>query len=192
MCGRYHLDEDDATLGEIIALLARSGNGGAVKAGGEIAPTDTVPVIARSRRGERGAFAMRWGYDAPGGLIINARSETAHEKPLFSDGMKQRRCLIPMSWYFEWEARGREKVRYAIRPKGNGLVYLAGLYRLRDTAGGAEFVVLTRDASQDVAFIHPRMPVMLPGEVHAQWLDPACSGQEILRASIERLDYGAA
>lgn len=191
MCGRYHLERDDASLEEIMALLQRGG-AKQMKTSGEIAPTDTVPVIARNRRGEPGVFAMRWGYATDGGLVINARSESAHTKALFADGMKQRRCLIPASHYYEWEQRGKERIRYAIRPTGSGLVYLAGLYRLCDVKGSAEFVILTRDAAQDVAFIHPRMPVMLPGQTHASWLNPQVDGRAALDEALLRMNYGAA
>ena len=197
MCSRYKLreiEDDEEALEEIIALLQRrpAAQTEGLKTSGEIAPTDVAPVIARSRRGETSAFAMRWGYRTPAGLVINARSETAQEKPLFADGMLRRRCLIPASCYFEWERRGREKVRYAIRPQEAGLVYMAGLYRPMDARGAAEFVVLTRDAAEEIAFIHPRMPVMLTGDARERWLDPACDAKAVLDEAAKRLAFGAA
>ena len=184
MCSRYKLreiEDDEEALEEIIALLQRrpAAQTEGLKTSGEIAPTDVAPVIARSRRGETSAFAMRWGYRTPAGLVINARSETAQEKPLFADGMLRRRCLIPASCYFEWERRGREKVRYAIRPQEAGLVYMAGLYRPMNAQGAA-------------AFIHPRMPVMLTGDARERWLDPACDAKAVLDEAAKRLAFGAA
>lgn len=189
MCGRYCLPENDEEMRAVIEQLQRAYTG-ETRMKGEVAPTDTAPVIALSRRLDKRAFAMRWGYDTPAGLVINARSETAAQKPLFADGMAQRRCLIPACWYFEWERRGRERVRYAIGAKESGLVYMAGLYRV--AAQGAQFVVLTRGAAQDVAFIHPRMPVMLPKAAHAAWLDPNTPAQDVLAQAVESLRFGAA
>ena len=127
MCGRYYIDEEDsaAELQEIIEQLNR--RGAEVKTG-EIYPTDTVPVLANNKSMVIAPFAMKWGYTLPDGKqIINARSETAADKPLFRDGMLQRRCLIPATNYFEWEKRGRDRIKYAIRACDSPILYLAGV-----------------------------------------------------------------
>lgn len=195
MCCRYRIpgdEEDGEALREIIALLDRRNVPEKLKAAGDALPTDILPVLARSRRGEKRAFAMRWGYASPGrGCIINARSETAHEKPLFQDGMKNRRCIIPAKWYYEWETRGREKVRYAIRPSEPGITYMAGIYRPGTGIEPAQFVILTRDAAPDVAFIHPRMPVLLPQAAIDAWLSEE-NAESILRVPSLHLEFGAA
>lgn len=185
-------EEDDEELEAIIAALSRRPAGAPpVQTGGDVAPTDVAAVIASSRRLEPGVFAMRWGYAGAGGApVINARSETAHERPMFADGMKNRRCLIPASWYYEWERRGRERVRYAIRPEGTGLMYMAGVYRV--TQAGAQFAVLTRGAAPDIAFIHPRMPVILPRDALAAWIDPRRDGRELIGWALEAMRFGAA
>lgn len=79
---------------------------------------------------------MRWGYSFPGDRpVINARVETAADKPLFRDGMKQRRCLIPASHYFEWARQPGQRTKYALRPAQRGTVYLAGIYHLENHDG---------------------------------------------------------
>lgn len=195
MCSRYRLmepEDDDEELEAIIAALSRRPVGAPpVKLSGDICPTDRAAVIASNRALAPGVFAMCWGYAGAGRApVINARSETAHERPMFEGGMKSRRCLIPASWYYEWERRGRERVRYAIAPKGAGIMYMAGLYRI--TAEGAQFTVLTREAAADIAFIHPRMPVILPREALADWIDPRRDGRELLEAAITKVCFGAA
>ena len=125
MCGRYYIapDEEEEDWEEIIAILQRRGE--TVKTG-EIFPSDTVPVIANNRSMRPTPFAMRWGYLLPNGKrVINARSETAADRALFRDGMCQRRCLIPASNYFEWKRKAAGKVKYAIRPRQSGLMYMA-------------------------------------------------------------------
>ena len=73
---------------------------------GEVFPSDTAAVIANSRQLKPSVFPMRWGFERKGGgLVINARSETAAEKQLFRESAQLRRCLIPASCYFEWERR---------------------------------------------------------------------------------------
>ena len=113
---------------------------------------------------------MKWGYTLPDGKpVTNARSETAAEKPMFRDGMLNRRCLVPASNYFEWERRGRERVKYAIRPAGHPVLYMAGVYRME--GGRPVFAILTRAPAEPIAFIHDRMPVILPADAQAAWLD---------------------
>lgn len=117
MCGRYYIAEDDQAeeLRQIIDSINRKYNGdGAVKTSGEIFPSETVPVIATSKAQKIMPFAMEWGYStADGNRLINARSETAAQKPTFMDGMLHRRCIIPASWYFEWNRSEKGKPKYA-------------------------------------------------------------------------------
>ena len=149
MCGRYFL-ADSGNSGELRGIIDQLNRRGATVKTGEIFPTDTVPVLANNRNRRVMPFPMQWGYTLPDGrLLINARSETAGEKPLFQDAMRQHRCLIPAMNYFEWEKRGREKIKYAIRQADAGLLYMAGLYRVEN--GRAVFTILTRTDS-----LHPR------------------------------------
>lgn len=185
MCGRYWIDDgrDCVELEEIIEQVNRRPSAGPVKTSGEIFPTDVAPVIASSRRLVPEAFAMGWGYGlGDGRRIINARSETAGELPLFRDGICRRRCAVPANRYFEWERSGGKKTKYAIRPEGGGLFYLAGLYRIAD--GRPEFVILTREPAQSIAFIHDRMPVILPRELVADWTNPRYDAGELLRHAV--------
>lgn len=174
MCGRYRLDADARELEEIVCALNRreekSGAGKApVKTSGDMCPGDRVPVLCRARSGGIGAFAMEWGYRMEDGRrLINARLETAAQKPSFRDGMLNRRCLMPMSAYYEWERRGNDRVKYRISPSGEGLCCLAGIYRLE--SDGPRFAVLTMEAAQEIAFIHDRMPVLVPYSEREAWL----------------------
>ena len=181
MCGRYWIDWDPGEeLDEIIARMQRMEN--PPKTEGEICPGDRAAVLARSRSGEIRPFAMEWGFRMDDGRrIINARSETAGIKPLFRDSMASRRCLIPMSAYFEWETLGKEKIKYRIAPEGSGLCCLAGLYRFE--ASGPVFTVLTREAAPDIRFIHERMPLILPYSAREDWLAGA-EGEKLCRTEM--------
>ena len=190
MCCRYYTGEpeDDEELRAILTALQR--RGGEAPAGRDVLPTDTAAVVASSRALAPGVFTMCWGFSGAGGApVINARSETAQDRPMFAESMKRRRCLIPAAWYYEWERRGRERVRYAIRPEETGLMYMAGLYRL--TPAGAQFTILTCEAAPDVAFIHPRMPVILPREALSDWIDPRQDGRALLERTQTQLRFGA-
>ena len=115
---------------------------------------------------------MRWGftrYDGKGS-IINARSETVTEKPMFQKAMRERKCLIPASWYFEWKAIGAgKKQKHAISLPGQNAIYMAGIYREEKDIDLPVFVILTREASASVSSVHNRMPVILPKAIHPLW-----------------------
>lgn len=173
MCGRYRLDADQREMEEIIRALNRReeklGADKPVKTSGDLHPGDRVPALCRGRSGGIGAFAMEWGYRLEDGRrLINARLETAAQKPTFRDGMQSRRCLMPMSAYYEWERRGNDRVKYRIAPKAEGLSCLAGVYRLEED--GPRFAVLTMEAADELAFIHDRMPVLVPYAAREAWL----------------------
>ncbi len=190
MCGRYYIADNDTAeeLLQIIEEVNRKKTPEGLKTSGEIFPTDIVPVLANSRQQNVQPFAMRWGYSFPSGSpIINARSETAATKPMFKDGMAQRRCLIPASNYFEWEKRGREKIKYAIKPTGSTTIYMAGIYRI--VGGMPEFSILTREPAQSIAFIHNRMPVILPREAQTDWFNPRFRAEDVLQAAMLNIEY---
>lgn len=184
MCGRYFMGDDDKAeeLQQIIDILNRkpSSNTSALKTAGEVFPSDTVPVIANSKTLKPTPFAMEWGYTtADGNRLINARSETASKKPTFKDGMAQRRCIIPASYYFEWEKNGRAKIKHAIGSTAENMIYMAGIYRLEQ--GTPVFSILTRSPAPSIEFIHNRMPVILPKSMLKDWLNTKYKAEDILQ-----------
>ena len=185
MCGRYYIAEDDQAeeLRQIIDLINRKYNGGgAVKTSGEIFPSETVPVIATSRAQKIMPFAMEWGYStADGNRMINARSETAAQKPTFMDGMLHRRCIIPASWYFEWNRSEKGKPKYAIGIDQKNVIYMAGIYRFEHDR--PVFSIMTREPAESIRFIHNRMPVIIPREAVRDWLNTSYKADEILRSA---------
>ena len=185
MCGRYWIDDgrESIELHDIIEEVNRRVVVEPVKTSGEIFPADVVPVIASNRNMVPTAFAMQWGYTMPDGRrIINARSETAETRPMFKDGMRQRRCAVPATNYFEWERAGKAKTKYAIRPTDGALFYMAGIYRIE--SGRPVFSILTREPAESIAFIHNRMPVILPRELVRDWTNPRYRAGELLNHAV--------
>ena len=164
----------------------------AVKSCGEIRPADVAPVIAPNRKGERAVFPMKWGFSARS-LLINARSETAAEKPLFKDSWAGRRCVVPASWYYEWEhlsGDGGRKMtgdKFLIQPEGKSVTWLAGLYRIEN--GLPVFVVLTREADESIRFIHDRMPLILPEELVDEWIRPDAVPESLAGAALTHMKF---
>lgn len=160
---------------------------------GEVFPDALVPVVASSRSGRKAVFPMLWGYHVPGiaRTIANARVETAPEKASFKGGWAAHRCVIPASWYYEWEhtltPSGRPKAgeKYAVMPRDGTLTWLCGLYRMED--GFPHFVVLTREPGQSVAFLHDRMPLILPESEIDNWIDPKHNPHMLLEAALTEM-----
>ena len=150
MCGRFFVEgeSENELLARMIDEASRRQQaitGESSIATGEVFPASTVAAMTVGRSGNIGIFPMTWGFHLPPNnkLIINTRSETAMDKPMFLTSMLERRCLIPCSWYFEWEVRdaqqnmlddlpslqiqaagqsvkgktkSQQKIKYAIRP----------------------------------------------------------------------------
>lgn len=196
MCTRYNVDPLTREFEEILEEAERSAliekfraMGMEMKTSGEIRPTDVVPVIAKDRSGKKKVFPMKWGFRIKEGPVtVNARVESASEKASFRESWRKRRCIIPASSYFEWEHldRGDGKKsagsKYSISPKGQEMTWLCGLYRMED--GLPVFTVLTRDASEDVAALHDRMPLMLPEDMITEWLDSETDPDTVVKFAL--------
>ena len=160
-----------------------------LQAEGEIFPSAVLPVLAVSRTGEQRVFPMKWGFCGTRGLLINARAETAAEKPTFRESWAQHRCVIPASWYFEWEHDEKKRAgqKYAIRAEAGELIWLAGLYRMEE--GLPVFVVLTRPADEKLLWMHDRMPVLLPREEVSAWIRPGSDPDSIIKTCLTNVRW---
>ncbi len=178
MCGRYYINPDEAWFLEIEKNLEEEIAGTSpppkLKTKGELFPSDLVPA----QTGPGRYLTMNWGFKAyTGRLIINARSETALEKPMFSRAMRDHRCLLPASGYYEWANLGGRKERYAFFLPQSPL-FLAGCYREDKASPFPSFVILTREAAPGFSHIHNRMPVIIPQERITDWLTDNWSAME--------------
>ena len=186
MCGRYFLDdtkEANERLLNLLRGLLESGDPLASQVHtGEIFPTQLAPVIVADGGGV-GVRAMRWGFPRAGGrgVVINSRSEKADFTPMFQRAVRERRCLVPVSGFYEWRrtpSGGKTKEKFAFQSQGGvdkGLMYLAGVYGEflgGFRAGGFDgFAILTREADEQMRPYHDRMPVILDDEsVKKLWL----------------------
>ena len=188
MCGRYYIEISDKELQEICDILMErekeSREQLKIKLFGEIFPTDIVPV----QTGVGQYKAMKWGFAGFAGRpIINARSETALEKPAFRSSMLERRCLIPASGYYEWKSEGNKKVKHKFYIPGEP-IYFAGCYKQEKNSGPLNFVILTRPAAGKMKDIHDRMPVIIPERHVKDWLQ---SGADAMEQAIAELDFEA-
>ena len=193
MCGRYVVVIDKKTLDDILKEVQSHSVSEAVmmtvKMEGEIFPTDTVPI-----RTVDGYQIMRWGFRTDKRDVINARSETAMEKPMFRTNMIERRCLVVASGYYEWkhEPNGK-KTKYEFSMPDKSLFYLAGCYRIERGSSDCSFVILTREATPEFSSIHDRMPVVFTSQQADSWLETTDTGiTELMEQSTTELVARAA
>jgi len=148
-----------------------------------LTPGQAVAVV-REHDGRRRLDALAWGLVpfwakdvAIGRRLINARLDGITQKPAFREAWTRRRCLIPASGFYEWsEAHDGRKRPHFIRPASEPLLALAGLWERWRTPSGDKLetcVIVTTDANVELKPIHDRMPLLIPRDAQALWLDPS-------------------
>lgn len=147
------------------------------------APTQKLPVyrVHPEHGGEltllHWGLIPSWAKEATiGARMINARAESVAEKPAFRAAFKRRRCLVPMSGFYEWKKAGDRKVPHFVQLLNAGIFAAAGLYEYWPGKDGAEpiesYTIITTDANALMAKLHDRMPVILHERDYDAWLDP--------------------
>ena len=179
MCGRYQIVTDAQALVDAFALEAELD--AAPLARYNVAPASEQLVVlggagARVARWHRWGLVPHWAKDRSIGYkTIIARGESVAVKPAFRAALRQRRCLVPATGYYEWKMLADGKQPYLIRLKSGELFAFAGLW---ETWTGPEgelrsFAIITTAPNALMARIHERMPVIIPRAHYARWLDPA-------------------
>ena len=179
MCGRFTLKTPVERLSEkfqfpeIIPLKPRY----------NIAPSQSVAVVRLLPDDTDRKLAMlRWGLlpawvrdPAKVQQPINAKAETAAEKPMFRDAFKRRRCLVPADGFYEWKQEEGRKQPVYIHMRDGEPFAIAGLWERWEGQDGQVIescTLLTTEPNDVLAPIHNRMPVILDPKDYAQWLDP--------------------
>ena len=146
MCGRYQFTAEQCEEIRQIAESIQCKYGKGSWSPGEIRPTANAPVLV-AEGDAPGLQLMKWGYQLPNSLVINARAETATQKPLFRESVKTRRCLIPSTGFYEWDSR---KHKYLFTLPGEPVLSTAPNASMRP--------------------VHDRMPLVIPREKMQDWL----------------------
>jgi putative SOS response-associated peptidase YedK len=179
MCGRYAAVTPPQAMEALFQTLGALPN---FPGRYNIAPTQTAPVVRwNAQAGERRLDLLRWGLvpswaeDLSGGArMINARSESVTEKPTFRTAFARRRCLVPVTAFYEWRVEKGAKQAYAIAPAHTKTAAFAGLWEgWKDPASGEwvrTYTILTTAANDAIGHIHHRMPVILAPGHWPTWL----------------------
>ena len=190
MCGRFTLIEAIPWLAEILGL-ENPESVGKVPPRYNVSPGTDIAIV-RSRENKPRELALaRWGL-VPfwakdpdfGARTINARSETAAQKPAFRAAFRYRRCLIPADGFYEWSGSGRKKQPWFIHLENRKPFAFAGLWESWTGADGSVLetcTILTTQANEKLSELHHRMPVILPEASYADWLNPRENRAKVLQ-----------
>jgi putative SOS response-associated peptidase YedK len=181
MCGRYTLYHTRAEIEDFFQVSLPPQFGPRYN----IAPTQPVLIVRENPHVEDGGLEAEhvvWGLIPPwaedpkiGSKMINARCETAAEKASYKHALRRRRCIVPVSGFYEWQtSAGGRKQPYLIKHTGSEPLALAGLWDTWHGPNGElieSCTILTTSAIPKLQGLHDRMPVIIPQENIPTWLD---------------------
>ena len=181
MCGRYQFTAEQSA--EILQIIQEvQDKVGAVAARsvpqGEIKPGNKMPVLLATEGGRPTPELMVWGFRTPKSLLINARAETALEKPTFADSARYRHCVVPSTGFYE---RDGDKREFFFTSRDSAALYMAGIYDVRD--GVPCYCILTTAPNASMRDVHDRMPLVLEREQIVPWLYDLKATEQFLKAT---------
>lgn len=193
MCGRYTLLANEV---EVLKEFGLSNSIPDYQPSYNIAPGQNVLAIIHDGKKKRAGY-LKWGLVPSwaqdpkiGYKMINARSETAHEKPSFKKLMARKRCLIVADSFYEWKKTDDGKQPKRIQLKGRRLFAFAGLWDKWKNGDEELFTctMLTKDANEFMRDIHHRMPIILPKEKEDEWIEPIELRPEAAKQFVSQLE----
>lgn len=187
MCGRFTLTTPEDALAEAFGLEQIP----PLQPRYNVAPGQDIAVVGRRDAAHAPRLALlRWGFrraarpGAPaGGILVNARSESAHRLPAFRDALRQRRCLVPADGFYEWRRDDSGKKQPHLVTRRDGAPFgLAALWRREQgETPHTTCIILTTEPNALMREIHDRMPVIVSRADYARWLDPERNAPDDLR-----------
>lgn len=176
MCGRYVLTAPTQLLLQLFDIPDAPADAPRYN----VAPSQDVDVVRDTGHG-RELVHLRWGLipfwskdPKKGPTPINARADTAPEKPAFRSAFRRHRCLLPADGFYEWKKDGTKKQPILFRMKDDAPFAFAGLWDRWEAPDGQVIqscTLLTTDPNELVAQVHDRMPVIVPKDAYDLWLD---------------------
>ena len=194
MCGRFTLTVESLELIEAVQSLNVQLFGGEFKPRFNVAPTQQHPIILADGEGfaaqqARWGLVNFWARDAKrAARQINARSETVGESRAYARPFERQRCLVPADGWYEWSGPRNQRQPHWIHRSDREPFVFAGLYEIwypQQDRAAITFTILTTEATQALANIHSRMPIVLPPDRHEAWLDPGNRRKESVLPLLE-------
>lgn len=174
MCGRY---TNNAKWREITDLFPATVPAEDPEPAYNLAPTQMGWTLGKDGEGGAKAGQMKWGLlpawakDAKMAYsTINARVETVATKPAFRGAWKAgRRCLVISTGYYEWPVIAGEKRPHFIHRTDSHITMFGGIWEKWGDL--LTYSIVTKDADENIAPLHDRMPLILPPDLWGDWLN---------------------
>jgi len=177
MCGRFTLTVDAHQIREAFPWITINEE---IQPRYNIAPSQAVAVVPNDGKNQLNYFLWGlipfWAKDPSiGNRMINARGETLDQKPSFKHAFRRRRCLVLADGFYEWkkESGGKSKIPIYIKMKNDKPFAMAGLWDSWDAPDGSNILsctIITTEPNNLLKDIHNRMPVILPNDKYAIWM----------------------
>lgn len=186
MCGRYTIRTSLQKIIEAMSPVLAKIDPQLFQPRYNVAPTQDVPAVRLSDQG-RELLPLRWGLvphwaedPSIGNRMINARGETADQKPAFRDAFRKRRCLIVADGFYEWKKTSEGKQPFFIHMRDDSPFAFGGVWARwsRDRDMIESCTLFTTTPNSLMRPLHDRMPVIIAKEDYARWLNPDTSPDE--------------
>ena len=187
MCGRYDLSENPAAIRAHFNVPSVP----EFAPSRDVRPTEVAPIIRiNPLSAKRESSLARWGLVPAwakdmkmGSRCINARIETLAGLPAYRAAFRNRRCLVPVSAFFEWSGAPGHRTKWRVSLQDRPLFALAGLWeRWMNPQSGEPvetYTIVTTAANERLAALHDRMPVIVEPDRYERWLDPRCTQMDL-------------
>ena len=189
MCGRYYnfISKDEMSHYKNYEIIEKYKNY-------NITPESNIVAIFNNE-----LFKVKWGF-FPSWLkemknskpLINARAESILEKKTFKTPFLKRRCLIPMSGWYEWSLNNNNKIPYAFYNNSHNPLYIGAIFNNRSD-GTTEICIITKSANNDLQSIHERMPLVVDKELFSDWFnyenDPEILKENIINQKVSDIKF---
>lgn len=186
MCGRFNIIDDPLT--QLLVEITGQGQGWSLQTAYNIAPTQDVPVLIKDEADDWSLVDMRWWLvpywsDGPSSryAMFNAKAETLARSRAYREPFRRRRCIVPVSGYYEWQKQGDRKLPYYIEPDTDPGLAFAGLWDRWQGEDRTIFscTIVTAEAPDAMLPVHHRIPVHLTAEQARTWV-AADTDREVL------------
>ncbi len=186
MCGRFEIHSTIEIIAKLFAIDPITFD---IRPSYNVAPSQSVVAVISDGKKNR-LISCRWGFVPQwsrelktGFTMINAKAETVADSKAYKSAFRDHRCLVVADGFFEWKKQDRKKLPVYIHLRSGKPMALAGLYNLWTSPEGEEVftcTIIVTDANEVLAPVNERMPVIIPEEKFALWLDPAVHEKELL------------
>ena len=191
MCGRYFFDLSSSELKGYYDQVIPRAIEQQIRVGyDEIFPANHIVTLAVNKESKLVPGVTKWGFQGfkKGKFMINARAETVEERKTFSKAFREKRCVFPLSGFYEWDSKKRKLL---FTSGENDVFYLGGFYRIHKNGAGfeTESIIMTTKPNEAVSPTHDRMPLIIQKNHIEEWITDSDFARNYLTDGMPELTH---